>query len=106
MLRAVGNFYESMGALVRTGLVERELVMQQWSAVVIGMWESLAPYTVIRRRTMGDALYQDFEYLTVLAQDWRAKHPKGIYPAGVRHIELKDEWLEADKQYAARLAPA
>jgi hypothetical protein len=35
-----------------------------------------------------------------------AAHPKGTYPAGVRRIELKDEWLEADKQYASSLAPA
>jgi hypothetical protein len=35
-----------------------------------------------------------------------AAHPKGTYPAGVRRIGLKDEWLEADKQYAASLVPA
>ena len=44
--------------------------------------------------------------LPALAQDWIAAHPKGTYPAGVRRIDLKDEWLEADKQYAASLAPA
>jgi hypothetical protein len=30
----------------------------------------------------------------------------GTYPAGVRRLELKYPWLEADKQYAASLAPA
>jgi hypothetical protein len=41
-----------------------------------------------------------------LAEDWKAAHPKGTYPTGVRRIQLKDEWLEADRQYAASLAPA
>jgi hypothetical protein len=31
---------------------------------------------------------------------------QGTYPAGVRRIEVKDEWLDADKQYAASLALA
>ncbi|MFZ0031121.1 MAG: hypothetical protein WAK84_04530 [Candidatus Cybelea sp.] len=41
----------------------------------------------------------------MLAQDWIAARPKGTYPAGVRRIDLKDEWLEADRLYAASLAP-
>jgi hypothetical protein len=36
-----------------------------------------------------------------LAEDWKAAHPKGAYPGGVRRIGLKGEWLDADKQYAA-----
>jgi hypothetical protein len=46
-------------------------------------------------------VWENFEYLTVLAQNWVAAHTKGTYPAGVRRIELKYPWLEADKQYAA-----
>jgi hypothetical protein len=64
------------------------------------------PVAAITRRRVGDAVWENFEYLTVLAQDWMAAHPKDAYPAGVRRIGLKDEWLEADKQYAASLASA
>jgi hypothetical protein len=105
-LDTIGNFYEGMGVLVKTGLVDRELVLQMFSGQVIGAWERLAPVAVIARRRTGDVLWENFEYLTVLSQDWVAAHPKGTYPAGVRRIALKDEWLEADKQYAASLAPA
>ena len=56
------------------------------------------------RRSAGDALWENFEYLAVLAQDWLAMHPKGTYPAGVRRLTLKDEFLEADRQYVASLA--
>jgi Domain of unknown function (DUF4760) len=103
---AVGNYYENMGVLVKTGLVDRELVFQIWAAIVIGAWERLAPLGAIIRRRLGDAVWENFEYLTVLAEDWRAAHPEGTYPANVRRIDLKDEFLEADKQYAASLAPA
>jgi hypothetical protein len=63
------------------------------------------PLTVIARRRAGDVIWEHFEYLTVLAQDWAAAHPKGTYPAGTRRIELKDERVEADEQYASALAP-
>jgi hypothetical protein len=105
-INAVGNFYEGMGALVRAGLIDTELVLQIYCDRVMGAWERLAPVGAIARRRIGDALWENFEYLTVLAQDWIAAHPKGTYPAGVRRIDLKDEWLDADKQYAASLAPA
>jgi Domain of unknown function (DUF4760) len=102
----LGNFYEGIGVLVKTGLVEKDLVFETWAEIIIGVWDKLAPVTAIHRRTSGDAVWENFELLTVMAQDWRAAHPKGTYPAGVRRIGLKDEWLEADKQYAASLAPA
>jgi hypothetical protein len=105
-VNAIGNFYEGMGVLVRTGLVDRELIFQMWADTLSAAWRSLAPLTAIARRRAGDALWENFEYLTVLSEDWLTAHPKGTYPAGVRRIELKDEWLEADKQYAASLAPA
>jgi Domain of unknown function (DUF4760) len=102
----VGNFYESMGILIKTGLVDADLVFEMWADIARRNWERLAPYIAISRREIGDALFENFEYLAVLAQEWLAAHPKGTYPAGVRRINLKDEWLEADKQYAASLAPA
>jgi hypothetical protein len=103
MLGTVGNYYEAMWVLVKAGLVERELVSQIFADNITLAWEQLAPVTTIVRRRVGPALWENFEYVTVLAQDWKAEHPKGTYPAGVRHIELKDEWFEADKQYAASL---
>jgi hypothetical protein len=95
-----------MGLLLKTGLVEQKLVMEMWSATVAVDWENLAPIAAISRRSAGDALWENFEYLAVLAQDSLAAHPKGSYPSGVRRLALNDEWLEADKRYATTLAPA
>jgi hypothetical protein len=106
MIRTFGNFFEGIGVLVKTGLVDRELVLQIWSQDVIDNWDRLLPVAAIARRRVGAALWENFEYLTVLAQDWRTRHPEGTYPAHVRHLAVKDEWLEADERYAASLAPA
>ena len=102
----VGNFYESTGLLVKTGLLDRELALSLWSGTDSRDWELLAPVAAMLRRSLGDALWENFEYFTVLAQDWTAAHPKGTYPVGVRRIDLKDEWLEADRQYEASRVPA
>jgi hypothetical protein len=105
-IHAIGNFYENVGVLLKAGLVDRDIALDIWNWNVLETWESLAPVTAIVRREQGDETWENFEYLTVLAQDWVAAHPKGTYPAGVRRIELKDEWLEADRQYGASLATA
>jgi Domain of unknown function (DUF4760) len=102
----IANFYENMGTFVKTGLVDKDLVFDIFSYQAAETWERLAPIVAIGRRRVGDALWENFEYLTVLSQDWMAAHPKGNYPTEVRRVELDDKWLEADKQYAASLAPA
>jgi hypothetical protein len=102
----VGNFYENMGLLVKSGLIDRELALDIWAGQIPGEWRRLAPFTAIVRRDQGNAVYENFEYLLVLAQDWVAAHPNGAYPAAVRRVVLKDEWLEADRQYEASRAPA
>jgi hypothetical protein len=81
-------------------------VAQIWSDNIIAAWERLAPVGAIVRRRAGPGLWENFEYLAVMAEDWMVTHPKGTYPPGVRRKDLKDEWLEADKQYAASLTPA
>jgi hypothetical protein len=100
---SLGNFYESMGILVRDGLVDRELALEIWNGVVVRTWESLVPFTAVLRRELGSIVWENFEYLTVISQDWLAAHSNGTYPPGVRRIELKDTWLEADTQWAASL---
>jgi hypothetical protein len=101
---SLGNFYESMAMLIRQGLVDRELTLEIWNGPVVYSWEALVPITAINRRVVGRILWENFEYLTVISQDWLAKHSKGTYPRGVRRIDLEDAWLTADLQYAASRA--
>lgn len=102
----VGNYFESLGVLVKLGLIDRELALEMWSYNSILNWEHLAPLTAIGRRDGDASLWENFEYMAALAQDWSSAHPRGTYPSGMRRLELSDPWLEADKQYAASLATA
>jgi hypothetical protein len=101
---SLGNFFESMAMLIRQGFVDRELALEIWNRPVVYIWEALAPITVINRRAIGNILWENFEYLTVLSQDWLATHSEGTYPPDARRIDLQDLWLEADSQYAASRA--
>jgi hypothetical protein len=106
-MRRVGNFFENMGALVKAELADKNFVLDIFSNRVLMNWEALIPVAAIARQLRGtNAIWEDFEYLAVLSQDWIAAHPTGNYPAGVRRFDLQYPWLEADKQYAATLAPA
>ncbi|HZV78823.1 MAG TPA: hypothetical protein VFF60_04340 [Candidatus Binatus sp.] len=102
----VGNFYEHLGLLVKMGLLDRELALDFWSGTTPIFWERLAPYLTIIRRAQSDKVWENFEFLAVIAQDWNAAHPKGAYPAGTRRFGHKDEFLESDRQYSASRAPA
>jgi hypothetical protein len=102
----IGNFYEGMGVLVKNGLVEAELAIAMWWWLATNFWEILSPFTAIARRVRGATGWENFEYLTVLSQDWAAAHPEGSYPARKRRLVVKDEWREADRQYEASLARA
>jgi hypothetical protein len=106
-IRRVGNFFENIGALVKNGLADKEMVLDIFAGQVLNNWEQLTPaIAIVRQSRQNNAIWENFEYLTVLSQDWRAAHANDNYPAGVRHIDLKYPWAEADKQYAASLAPA
>lgn len=102
---ALGNFYERIGLLVKNGALDSRLAMDLLSHATVADWQRLWPSTAILRREQGDSLLENFEYLAVLAQDWNAAHPTS-YPSGVRRFGLKDEWLEADRQYEASRVPA
>jgi len=42
----------------------------------------------------------------MLSKTWIEAYSEGGYPRGAPRLQVVDEWLEADKQYAASLAPA
>ena len=103
---AVGNHYEQLGLLVKTGLVDQNLAMSIWSSTAFATWQRLAPSVSIARRTRGKASWENFEFVAVLSQDWIVAHPEGDYPKSVRRFDLSDEWLDADAKYAGSRAPA
>ena len=103
-INTIGNHYETMGQFVKSGLVDRNFVLETWFDHITSYWEKLAPVAAIFRRNQGNSVWENFEYLAVLSQDWDASHPHGSYPKRVRRLELPDDYKYADEQYASSLA--
>ncbi len=103
-IRLLGNCFEDVGALIASGLLDRDLTCKIYCGDVSLAWDELQPLTAIGRRRVGSKLWENFEYAAMLSKKWIEAHPEGDYPAGAPRLPLKDEWLDADGQYAASLA--
>jgi hypothetical protein len=77
----VGNFFESMGVFVKNGIIDKDIACDVWSGVVLRNWEALAPIVEFLRGRTSEALWENFEYLAVLASQFLVEHPSS-YPLG------------------------
>lgn len=98
-MHVVGNFYETMGLFLKTGLIDRDILLEIWCSNAMRDWQLLASSAAIWRRVMGGGVWENFEYLAVMSQEWLAAHPDGMYPKNVRRYDLVDTWRDADTQY-------
>lgn len=105
-IRLVGNYFEDVGALILAGLLDPDLAIPIYGTDVVRAWDRLESVTAIGRREGGNAIWENFEYAAMLCKTWMATHPEGGYPRSAPRLPLKDQFLEADKQYAASLALA
>jgi uncharacterized protein DUF4760 len=79
----VANFFESMGLFVKSGIIDETIACDFWAFVVLRNWNALAPITTYIRRTLSNALWENFEYMAVLSQKFSDQNPDGAYPRGV-----------------------
>jgi hypothetical protein len=96
-VNVVGNFFESMGSFVKHGIIDAEIACDLWSGIVVQSWNSLTPVLGVMRRSTGAALWENFEYLASLSEEWVAKNPNGAYPAARPHLVVEDVWRAADE---------
>lgn len=69
--RVVGSNLENIGNMVRNGLTDGRLFIEQFGNVVVDMWDVLEPLTRVRRAAeRSDSGWEDFEYLTILSREW------------------------------------
>ena len=104
-LNFVGNYFEDMGALLLAGLLDRRATNMIYSSDIVIAWETLLPTLQITRRAHGPAVWENFEYAAMLAQDWIASRPHGDYPRNARRLEIGDDFLEDDLSYAQNRSP-
>lgn len=90
--RLVGNTYEELGILVKNGIVDRNIFLDRYAFVILRDWNRTNRGLAWTRAITGNsAIWENFEYLTVLSQDWRREHPSA-YPKGVRRLQLHNPW--------------
>lgn len=91
-IREVGNLLDSTAAIVKHGMVDRDLACDMLYSTVIRTWETLAPLIATRRAELGYAVWEDFEYFVLLCRRFRARFPDGTYPRGEERVALPAAW--------------
>jgi hypothetical protein len=82
----VGRNLENIGNMIRNGLTDRRIFLEQYANLVVMAWDGTEPLLRIRREATGnDATWEDFEYLTVLSRRWISE-VRSCYPKGFERI--------------------
>lgn len=73
----VCDFFEELGMFTKRGLVDKAVFLDSFSVIISRQWERLLPFIAIQREIAGDAAWENFEYLAVLARRWLVRYPNG-----------------------------
>lgn len=97
-VRYVANFFETFGAFVKNGIIDETLACDLWGGVVIRNWDALRPVIATRRAVRdAPALWENFEYLTVISKKFTDAHPAGRFPKNVGRLPLPEPWPGAHR---------
>lgn len=93
-IATVANFFESMGLFVKTGIIDKKIACDFWFFVVLRNWNALLPVTTYLREHLGQpALWENFEYMAALSEQYRKSHAS-TYPEGVRRMPQDRSLIE------------
>jgi Domain of unknown function (DUF4760) len=82
------NMYEQMGVLVRNGIIDQTIFVEAFCAPIVALWQRLANLTAFLREDEHDqALWENFEYIAVLSEDWLQQYTT-TYPRDMRRLKL------------------
>lgn len=90
------NWFDEVGTLVKRRLIDERTFLDLFARLVSYYWERLEGVIAIVRRERGPDQYENFEYLAVLAERWRRKHPGGNFPKAFARADVRDRWREID----------
>ena len=86
----LGNAYEELGILVKQGIVDKELFLDRYCWVISANWKQVVKAVADARADAGQpAIWESFEYLAVLSDDWLRDHAS-TYPIGLRRMPLPE----------------
>lgn len=92
----VANFFEGMGIYAKHGLADTAVICDFWASIIVQSWKRLAPAIAIMRRNTSDLVFENFQYLVVIAQRYIDAHPDGTLPKDVARVKVEDPWLDTD----------
>jgi hypothetical protein len=88
----VGNAYEELGILVKRGIVDEDMFLDRYSWVITGRWKLMETYIALTREATGQhGIWENFEYLAVISEDWLKANPT-TYPVGLRRMKITNPW--------------
>ena len=91
-LALVANTCEELGILVKNGIVDKGMFLDIYGWPISQRWRRLEQHVAFDRAASGNnGLWENFEYLTVLSQDFLREHPS-TYLKGVRRLEMHNPW--------------
>ena len=93
------DYFEMVGGYIKLGLISGDVFLEFGAPE--RYWNLCAPAIELYRRKRGPSTYENFEYLTVLSQDWDRRHPDGNYPKGMRRLPLRQFTAAQDQPAAA-----
>ena len=92
----VANFFEGMGIYAKHGLADKDVIFDFWSSIIVRSWRRLTPAIAIMRRKSGDSVFENFQYLAVIAKRYLDAHPNGSVPKSASLVPIEDVWLKVD----------
>jgi Domain of unknown function (DUF4760) len=95
----IANLFESLGEFVKIGIIDGNIACDIWGVVVVRNWNALSPLTTYIRVTLSiPQLWENFEYLTILAKRYLEQYPNGTYPANMPRMPEDRRLLETSNQ--------
>jgi len=102
-------WYEQIGSYIKYGLLDERIMMDVASGSTNAMWQALEPVVERMRRTRGDALWENFEYMAARGVLWQRAHPGGCYPRDTPRMAAlggADAYGRAVEKAASEPSPA
>lgn len=94
-IRTIANFFEDMGAFVFTKLLDRRIVCTLYAENVTSAWRSIAPVAaLLREKLEAPAVWENFEYLAVLSEEFIARYPGGLFPGSLRRMPIDERLVQ------------
>jgi hypothetical protein len=100
------DWYEQMGSYLKYGLIDEDVVMDVSSSSCNAAWAAIEPVIARMRRTRGDSLYENFEYMAARGVLFQRAHPTGTYPKDTPRMSAFSGAVTYGVTMASAAAPA